>query len=122
MKIVAIIVAGLVGGTMAATPILAQTGEACFQHNRMQSWKAINEHVIDFTDIQRHHYTITMTHDCRGITDPQAHLVFHTWQNLQCLPAGEIVIVTTPLFGATQCSVASVQPNLPFLPGYGASG
>ena len=122
MKIVAAIIVGLVGGTMAATPVLAQAGPACFQHNRMQSWKAVNDHVIDLTDIDRHHYTITMSHSCLGITEPQAHLVFHTWQNLQCLPVGEIVVVRTPLFGATQCAVANVQPNLPFAPGYGASG
>jgi len=122
MKIIPTIIAGLVGGTIAATPVVAQAGPACFQHNRMQSWKAVNEHVIDFTDIDRHHYTITMTPACRGITDPQAHLVFHTWENLQCLPVGEIIVVTSPVFGRTQCAVASVQPNLPFLPGYGASG
>jgi hypothetical protein len=122
MKIVPTIVAGLVGGVMAATPVLAQVGPACFQHNRMQSWRAVNDHVLDFTDIDRHHYTVTMTPNCVGITDPQAILIFHTWLNLQCLPVGEIVIVTTPLFGRTQCSVANVQPNLPFLPGYGSSG
>ncbi len=121
MKVINGIVAGLLMGATAATPVLAQP-QACLQHNRMQSWKALNDRVLDFTDLDRHHYTVTMSHACLGLTDPQAHLIFHTWQNLQCLPPGEIIEVTTPVFGRTQCSVANVQPNGPFLPGYGTSG
>jgi len=121
MKAIKGVVAGLVMGATAATPLLAQP-QACLQHNRMQSWKALNDRVLDFTDLDRHHYTVTMQPACRGITDPQAHLIFHTWENLQCLPVGEIVVVTTPVFGRTQCAVAGVQPNGPFLPGYGSSG
>ena len=112
---------GVLMGVAAATPVLAQ-GQACLQHNRMQSWKAVNDHTLDFTDLQRHHYTVTMAHSCLGVTDPRAHLIFHTWLNLQCLPKGEIVDVTSPEFGRTQCSVSGVQANLPFNPGYGTSG
>ena len=115
------IVIGVLAGTMAATPVIAQ-GMACLQHNRMQSWRAVDDHTLDFTDLDRHHYTVNMTPACRGLTDPQAHIVFHTWQNLECLPVGEIIVVTSPVFGATQCSVANVQAKGPFLPGYGASG
>ena len=116
MKTALGLIIGVLMGTVAATPILAQ-GEACLQHNRMQSWRAINEHTLDFTDLQRHHYTITMTPACRGVTDPLAHLIFHTWENLECLPVGEILMVTRPEFGATQCAVASVQAQAPAGPG-----
>lgn len=122
MKIYNGILAGLLMGMTAATPVLAQPGQVCLQHNRMQSWKALNDRQIDFTDLDRHHYIITMTPACRGITDPQAHLIFHTWENLQCLPIGEIFDVTSPVFGRTSCAVASVQLNGPQLPGYGTSG
>lgn len=112
---------GVLMGVAAATPVLAQ-GQACLQHNRMQSWKAINNHTLDFTDLDRHHYTVTMTPACLGVTDPLAHLIFHTWLNLECLPVGEIIDVTSPEFGRTSCSVAGVQADLPFNPGYGTSG
>ena len=121
MKGIASIVVGVLIGVMAATPVLAQ-GQTCLQRNRMQSWKAINDHTLDFTDLNRNHYTITTNSACRGVTDPQAHLVFHVWQNLECLPIGEIIVVRSPVFGATQCSIASVQANGPILPTYGASG
>lgn len=114
-------VIGVLMGVAAATPVLAQ-GQACIQRNRMQSWKPINEYAFDVTDLNRHHYTVTMNSACRGVTDPRAHLIFHIWLNLQCLPRGEIVTVVSPLFGHTQCSVAGVQANLPFNPGYGTSG
>ena len=127
MKTYSSIVAGLLMGVTAATPIVAQPllapgGQVCLQHNRMQSWHVLNDRQVDFTDLDRHHYIITMTPACLGITDPQAHLIFHTWQNLQCLPIGEIIEVTTPVFGRTQCAVDSVQLNGPQLPGYGTSG
>lgn len=115
------VVIGVLIGVAAATPVLAQ-GQACLQHNRMQSWKPINPNAFDVTDLDRHHYTVIMTHSCLGITDPLAHLIFHTWQNLECLPKGEIIDVTSPEFGRTQCSVAGVQANLPFNFGYGTSG
>ena len=121
MRPIASIGVGVMAGVMAATPVLAQ-GQACLQHNRMQSWKPINDHTLDFTDLDRHHYTVTMMPACRGLTDPQAHLIFHTWENLECLPLGEIIVVTSPVFGHTQCAVAGVQTNGPFLPGYGSSG
>lgn len=114
-------ISGVLMGVMAATPVLAQ-GKACLQHNRMQSWKAIDDHTLDFTDLDRHHYLVTMTPACRGVTDPLAHLIFHTWLNLECLPAGEIVDVTSPEFGRTSCAVANVQAKAPFNPGYGSSG
>jgi hypothetical protein len=112
---------GVLMGVAAATPVLAQ-GQACLQRNRMQSWHPINDYILDFTDIIRHHYTVYMASACRGVGDPRAHLIFHIWLNLQCLPQGEIVTVVSPLFGHTQCSVSGVQANLPFNPGYGTSG
>src|SRR5579872_2145497 len=110
---------GLLIGVMAATPVLAQ-GQACLQHNRMQSWKAIDDHTLDFTDLDRHHYIVSMTPACLGVTDPLAHLIFHTWLNLECLPSGEIVDVTSPEFGRTSCAVANVQIKPPVNPGYGS--
>lgn len=118
MKFAAVI--GVLMGVAAATPVLAQ-GQACLQHNRMQSWHPLNPFTLDFTDLNRHHYTVTMAHACLGVGDPRAHLIFHTWLNLECLPKGEIVDVVSPEFGRTQCSVAGVQANLPFNPGYGTS-
>ena len=122
MKIISAVVAGLLMGATAATPVLAQAGQACLQHNRMQSWRAMSEYEMDFTDIQRHHYLVSVTPACRGLTDPQAHLIFHTWENLQCLPVGEIIEVTSPVFGRTSCAISGVQQNGPQLPGYGSSG
>jgi len=116
------IIVGVLSGVIAATPVMAQAPQACLQHNRMQSWKALDDHTLIFTDLDRHHYRVTMTPVCRGVTDPQAHLVFQTWINLQCLPVGEIVSVRSPVFGLTNCAVGNVQIEGPFLPGYGASG
>jgi len=121
MKIKFAALVGVLMGVAAATPVLAQ-GQACLQHNRMQSYKAINEHVLDFTDLDRHHFIVSMDPACLGLRDPQSHLIFHTWINLECLPVGEIVDVVSPEFGRTSCAVSNVQIKLPFNPGYGTSG
>ena len=104
---------GLVAGTMLATPVLAASGEACLPHNRFMNWRALDEQTLVMTDIQYNRYTVRMEPRCQGVTNGAAKLIFHTWQNLECLRIGEIVTVTSPGVGERQCAIASVQAGAP---------
>ncbi len=44
--------------TLIATQVLAASGEACLQRNRLQSWRAVDESTMVMTDIQQNQYTV----------------------------------------------------------------
>ena len=99
--------------TLIATQVLAASGEACLQHNRLQSWRAFDSSTIVMTDLQQNQYTVKLNGACSNLTRPAAQLVSRTWQNLACLSSGEIITVTAPGLGAMTCSVAGVQAGAP---------
>jgi len=100
-------------GTLIATQVLAASGDACLQRNRLQSWKAVDESTMVMTDIQQNRYTVQMKGRCSNLARPAAVLVYRTWQNLSCLQSGDIIAVTAPGLGAVTCSVAGVQAGVP---------
>ena len=104
---------GVLTGTMLATPVLAATGDACLPHNRFMNWRAVDEQTLVMTDLQYKKYTVRMMPRCQGVTNGAAILIFHTWQNLECLRVGDIVTVTSPGVGERQCAIASVQAGAP---------
>ncbi len=99
--------------TLIATQVLAASGEACLQRNRLQSWRAVDESTMIMFDIRQNQYTVQMKGRCSNLARPAAILVYRTWQNLSCLQSGDIIAVTAPGLGAVTCSVAGVQAGAP---------
>jgi len=99
--------------TLVATQVLAASGDACLQHNRLQSWRAVDDSTMVMTDLQQNQYTVRMKGRCSNLARPTAMLVYRTWQNLACLQSGDIIAVTAPGLGAVTCSVAGVQAGAP---------
>ena len=99
--------------TLVATQVLAASGEACLQRNRLQSWRAVDQSTMIMTDIQQNQYTVQMKGVCSNLARPAAILVYQTWQNLSCLQSGDIIAVTAPGLGSVTCSVAGVQAGAP---------
>lgn len=104
---------GALMGAMMATPVLAATENDCLQHNRMVSWRAIDEDTFIFTDRQMHEYTVEMKSRCMGATHPGAQLVFDTWENLACLMPGMIVHVVAPGLVRSSCAIGAVHAGAP---------
>ena len=101
----------LVTASLIATQVLA--AEACLQHNRLQSWRAVDESTMVMTDVQQNQYTVHMKGRCSNLARPAARLVTRTWQNLACLQSGDIIAVTAPGLGSVACSVAGVEAGAP---------
>ena len=99
--------------TLIATQVLAASGEACLQRNRLQSWKAVDESTMIMTDNQQKQFTVQMNGRCSNLARPAAVLVYRTWQNLACLQSGDIIAVNAPGLGSVTCSVAGVQAGAP---------
>jgi hypothetical protein len=97
--------------SLIATQLLAQ--EACLQHNRLQSWRAVDESTLLMIDNQMRQYTVHLKNRCSNLTRPAAVLAYRTWQNLACLSSGEIITVTAPGMGAVTCSVDRVESGAP---------
>src|SRR5688572_14416404 len=95
--------------TLVASQVLAAAGEACLQHNRLQSWRAVDEDTMVMTDNQMRQYTVHLKSRCSNLTRPAAVITSRTWQNLSCLSSGEIISVSAPGLGAVTCSVAGVE-------------
>lgn len=102
-----------VAATLVATQVLAAAGGACLQHNRLQSWRAIDDRTMLMFDNQMKQYTVHLNNSCSNLTRPAAVLAYRTWQNLACLSSGEIITVTAPGLGAVTCSVAGVEAGAP---------
>jgi hypothetical protein len=103
----------MLAATLLASQVLAATGDVCLQHNRLQSWRAVDESTMLMTDLQMNQYTVRLNNRCSNLTQPAAQLVYRTWQNLACLNPGDIITVTAPGLGAVTCSVAGVQAGAP---------
>ena len=106
-------ISSTVAATMLVTQLLAAAGEACLQHNRLQSWRAVDESTMIMTDLQMNQYTVRLKNRCSNLTRPDARLVYRTWENLACLRSGEIFTVAAPGLGAVTCSVAEVEAGPP---------
>jgi len=102
-------VVSTIAATLVATQVLAAAAEACLQHNRLQSWRAVDDITMIMTDNQMNEYTVRLNGRCSNLDRPAAQLAYRTWQNLACLSPGEIITVTAPGMGAVTCSVASVE-------------
>ena len=99
--------------TLVATQVLAASGDACLQRNRVQSWRAVDNSTMVMTDLQQNQYTVHMKGRCSNLARPAAQLIYQTWQNLACLQSGDIIAVTAPGLGVVTCSVAGVQAGAP---------
>ena len=100
---------GALMGAMLSTQVLAAAGNACLQHNRFVSWRAVDDNTLEMTDNNIMRYTVHLGSRCMGVTRADAKLVFRTWTNLGCLMPGEIITVTAPGIGPVICSVSGVQ-------------
>jgi hypothetical protein len=107
------IFAAALASVMAATPVLAASGEACLQHNRIKTWKAVDDKTLVFTDMQDKQYTVHMANACQGVTNGGAILAYQTWTNLGCLDQGNIINVRAPGLVQSSCSIASVTAGAP---------
>jgi hypothetical protein len=109
----AILVGALLGATLA-TPVLAAANDPnCLQHNRMVSWRAIDENTLVFIDRQMKEFTVQMKNSCQGVTNGGATLIYDTWTNLSCLNPGMIIHVVAPGLVRSTCSIASVHAGAP---------
>ena len=100
---------GVLLGVMLTTPVMAATGDACLQHNRILSLRTLDDRTVVATDLNYHRFTIHMNAGCVGLDNPGAHLVFRTWRNLACVDHGDIIGVQAPGLGFVTCSIAGVQ-------------
>jgi len=103
------ILIGVLAAALFSTQVLAASADACLQHNRFVSWKAIDDSTLEMTDTLMKRYTVRLAGRCMGITLAVAKLVFFTWTNLGCLARGEVFAMTAPGRGAITCSIAGVQ-------------
>jgi hypothetical protein len=107
------ILAAFVAAITAATPVLAASGDVCLQHNRIKTWKAVDDRTLVFTDMQDKQYTVHMANACQGVTNGGAILTYQTWTNLGCLDRGNIINVRAPGLIESSCSIASVTAGAP---------
>lgn len=107
------ILIGALAGVMLATSVLAAAENDCLQHNRVVSWRAIDENTLVFTDRQMKQFTVEMRSRCDGATNGGARLVYETWTNLSCLTPGMIIHVVAPGLIRSTCSVASIHAGAP---------
>jgi hypothetical protein len=118
MKIQAICSIALIAVTIAG-PVLAATGDVCLRHDRIWSWRALDDRTISVTDISHKNYIVNLRWACTGLTYPNAVLIFHTLSDLDCISDDNIVGVTSPGIGFVNCSIASVQAGAPAAPPHG---
>jgi hypothetical protein len=103
------VLVGALMGVMMATPVLAASGEACLQHNRILNMRALDSNTVLATDRNYHRYTIHMNPGCVGLDNGGSHLVLRTWQNLACVDRGDIIGVQVPGMGFVTCSIDNIQ-------------
>ena len=108
MKTSRCILAGALSVLMLSTPVLAEAQKACLQHNRAQSWRAVDEKTLVYTDRLNNPYTVTFTDRCRNLTRGNAVLVNRHWSGLRCLSRGDSFRVAAHGTAASACRVESV--------------
>jgi Family of unknown function (DUF6491) len=107
------ILAGLISVVMSFTAISAEAQNACLQHNRAQSWRAVDESTLVYMDWQNNPYTVTFRDPCRNLTRPNAVLVNRHWSGLRCLSPGDAFRVAAHGMGASTCRVGAVRAGAP---------
>ncbi|MGH8507817.1 MAG: hypothetical protein ACREVH_03760, partial [Gammaproteobacteria bacterium] len=100
---------GALAGLMPATPVLAAAEDACLRHNRILTWRAVDDRTVMVTDRSRNRYTVHMSPGCLGLNDGTAALVFRPTLELGCIGPGDILGVQTAAHGFISCSIRSVQ-------------
>ena len=102
------ILIALLGSTLLATTVLAATQTDCLQHNRFQSWRAIDENTLVFTDKMMKPYMVKIESRCLGVTRADAHLIFETWEDMSCLDRSTLMYVIAPGLPRRRCMISSV--------------
>src|SRR5712675_2909232 len=102
------ILAGALGGLMLSTSVWAEAENACLQHNRAQSWRAVDEKTLVYTDRVNKPYIVTFRNRCRNLTRSNAVLVNRHWSGLRCLSRGDAFRVAAHGLAASTCRVQSV--------------
>jgi hypothetical protein len=105
----AAIVVGALGSAAFATQALAASDGACLQHNRLVSWRAVDQRMLEMTDLSSNKFTVRLKNRCSLVTDPTAIIIYRNWTNLSCLESGKVFTVTARGRGQVACSVASVE-------------
>ncbi len=100
----------LIIGALFAEPAFA--GDACLQHNRAKSWRAVDDQTMVYSDRQFRDFTVTFRRPCRNLTLGNAVLINRHWRGLMCLAPGHSFHVTAPGRSAATCVVDSVQPAM----------
>jgi hypothetical protein len=100
---------GVLAGLTLATPVLAAAEEACLRHNRILTWRALDDRTVLVTDRSRDRYTVHMSPGCLGLTDGTASLIFRPTLQLGCIGPGDLLGVRTAAHGFISCSIRSVQ-------------
>jgi hypothetical protein len=100
---------GLLLGIMCATPLLAAAEDACLRHNRILTWRAIDDRTVLVTDRSRNRFTVHMNPSCLGLTDGTASLIFRPAVQLGCIGPGDVLGVRTAAFGFISCSIRGVE-------------
>ena len=113
------ILAGLLIGMTAATPVMAASDQACLQHNRIWGTQVFDAHTIVVTDRSYKKYTVRLRGACTGLTNGDAILIFRTWTNLGCIGDGDLLGVRTPALGFINCMIDNVQAGAPAAGGPG---
>jgi len=102
------ILAGAVSSLMLCTSVWAEAPNACLQHNRAQSWRAVDDKTLVYMDRLNNPYTVTFTDRCRNLTRGNAVLVNKHWSGLRCLSRGDSFRVAAHGMAASTCRVESV--------------
>jgi uncharacterized protein DUF6491 len=119
MRTMNLILAGLLMGATAATPVLAAAGDACLRHDRIWSSRVFDAHTVVVKDRANKEYTVRVRGACTGLTWGDAVLIFRTWTNLGCVGDGDLLGVRTPAFGFINCMIDTVQAGAPAAGGAG---
>ena len=110
---------GAFGSAAFATQALAASEGACLQRNRLVSWRAVDERMLEMTDLSSKKFTVRLKNRCSLVTDPTAVIIYRTWTNLSCLEPIEVFTVTARGRGRVACSVASVEAGAATPPTHG---
>jgi hypothetical protein len=92
-----------------AHPVLAASQQACLRHNRISSWKTLDERTVLVTDRAQQRYAVRMNPGCLGLTDGSATLAFRPVTDLGCIGPGDLLGVRTAAHGFISCSIVGVQ-------------
>ena len=107
------ILAGALSGLISYNAVSVEAQNACLQHNRAQSWRAVDEKTLVYLDRLNNPYTVTFTDRCRNLTRGNAVLVNRHWSGLRCLSSGDAFRVAAHGMAASTCRVGTVRAGAP---------